>query len=129
MTMSPPPPLWIDTVLALPWVIGAGMLIGGADLAVGVAVSGAVVLLSLVILQWLVNGYISSLVGNGNGGLAAFGIVFKVWLSIMVFWNIMNWVGPLAVGLSWISVGLGVAGRGIWLYVGQSKGADVQEPA
>ena len=127
--MKSPPPVSVDTALALPWVIGMSALIGGAELGVGVAISGAVVVLNMVILSWLVNGYISSLVGRGNGGLAAFGLMFKLWLSIMVFWWLMGWVGPLAVGLSWISVGLGVAGRGIWLYVRQSDGLDAQGPA
>ena len=127
--MMNPPPVLIDTVLALPWMIGIGVLIGGPNLGLGVAVSGTIVVLNMAILQRLVNGYISSLAGHGNGGFAAFAIMFKFWLSIMVFLGLMNWVGPLAVGLSWISVGLGVAGRGIWLYVGQSKGADAQEPA
>lgn len=127
--MNNPPPVFVDTALALPWVVGFSTLLGGLELGIGVAMSGAVVVLNMVILSLLVNGYISSLVGRGNGGLAALGLIFKLWLSIAVFWWLMSFVGPLAVGLSWISVGLGVAGRGIWLYVRQSDGLDEQEPA
>jgi hypothetical protein len=127
--MNNPPPVSVDTALALPIVVGLSAVFGGLELGFGVAVSGVVVVLNMVILSLLVNGYISSLVGRGNGGLAALGLMFKLWLSIVVFWWLMGFVGPLAVGLSWISVGLGVAGRGIWLYVGQSNGLDVQEPA
>jgi hypothetical protein len=126
---NPPPPVSIDTALALPWVIGMSLLVGGLELGVGVAVSGAVVVLNMAILHWLVRGYISSLAGTGRGGVAAFALLFKFWVSIMVFLGLMSWVGPLAVGLSWISVGLGVAGRGIWLYVGPSNGVDGEEPA
>lgn len=127
--MNKPPPVFIDTALALPWLVGFSTIFGGLELGIGVAMSGAVVVLNMVILSLLVNGYISSLVGRGNGGLAALGLMFKLWLSIVVFWWLMGFVGPLAVGLSWISVGLGVAGRGIWLYVRQSDGLDEQEPA
>ena len=124
----PLPPIWIDSALWLPVMIGVGYWIGGAPLALGVSLSGVVVVLNMVILYWLIGNYISSIVSTGGGGLAAFGLTLKLWLSIFIFWKVMTWYGPLSVFLSWISIALGVAGRGIWLYVRLSTGVDVEEP-
>jgi hypothetical protein len=124
-----PPPIWIDTALSLPVLVAVGWFWGDVPLATGVAVSGIAVVFNMVILGWLGNHYISSIVYNGNGGLAALGITLKLWLSIMVFWWMLTWYGPIAVALSWISVVLGVAARGILLYVRLSKGLDLEGPA
>ena len=104
-------------------------MVGGAPLACGVVVSGVAVIVNMAILSWLSHGYISSIVSTGSGGLAALGVLLKFWLSMYVFWMIMTTYGPLSVFLSWISVVLGVASRGIWLYVRGSTDVIVEEPA
>jgi hypothetical protein len=110
-------------------MIAVGWFVGGESLAKGVSVCGIAVIANMAILNWLTRGYISSIVSTGRGGLAALGMTLKLWLSMSVFWYLMTVYGPLSVFLSWISVVLGVASRGIWLYVRLSTGVDVEGPA
>jgi hypothetical protein len=121
-------PILRDSSLMLALSLSVAAWQRGLGFAVGVAAGGALSLVNLVALAWLV-ARLTAHAADGSPG-TALAVVGKSVVALLVCVFLMSWFEPLSVGLGIIAVVIGIVTGGLRSAHHPSRGVDMgaEEP-